>query len=81
MDINVATDVKPTETKEIQDLRKRAGVPEIDPDALPSSYAVKMNQCATKHVKRLADLISLFKAIKDPTDIQIRKLCAESEYI
>ena len=70
--VDVSTEVKPTESKETQDLRKRAWVPEIDPDGLPSSYAMKMATCATKHVKKLSDLIHDFGDIEDPTQTQTR---------
>ena len=70
--IDVDKDVKPTEAKEVMDLRKRAGVPEIDPDALPSSTVTKMTACATKHIKKLSDLLDDFKSIEKPTDVQKR---------
>ena len=65
-------EVKANDSKEAAEMRKRAGVPEIDPDAKPSSSAPKIVSCATKHVKKLADLIEIFKGIDKPTAIQTR---------
>ena len=65
-------EVKANASKEAAEMRKRAGVPEIDPDAKPSSSAPKIVSCATKHVKKLADLIEIFKGIDKPTAIQTR---------
>ena len=75
-------EVKPLENKEVADMRKKAGVPEIDPDALPSSYASKMTACATKHVKKLADMIKSFDAIpsEDITPIQTRNPVLHNVY-
>eukprot|EP00439_Symbiodinium_sp_Y106_P030613 s149_g3.t1 len=44
------------ETKEILDMRKRAGVPDINPDALPSSYCQKLLVCLNKRNTKLRDL-------------------------
>ena len=45
-----------TPNKEALDLRKRANVPEIDPDALPSSYCQKLLLCLTKRTNKLQDI-------------------------
>ncbi|CAE7223040.1 unnamed protein product [Symbiodinium sp. CCMP2592] len=44
------------ETKEILDMRKKAGVPDINPDALPSSYCQKLLVCLNKRNTKLRDL-------------------------
>ena len=44
------------ETKEILDMRKRAGVPDINPDALPSSYCQKLLVCLNKRNTKRRDL-------------------------
>ena len=75
-EIDVDKEIKPTEAKEVHELRKKAGVPEVDPDSPPSTYATKMTSCATKHVKKLADMIQLFEKIpeSDATPVQKRSL-------
>ena len=71
-------------SKEVLDLRKRAGVPELDPDALPSSCAAKMMSCLLKRIKKLNDLHESFTDglnlnnksgnKKDPTEVQSKRL-------
>ena len=42
------------DSKDCVEQRKRAGVPEVDPDALPSSYCAKFVACLGKRIKKLA---------------------------
>ncbi|CAE7194944.1 unnamed protein product [Symbiodinium sp. CCMP2592] len=63
-------EIKPAEAagtpnKEALDLRKRANVPEIDPDALPSSYCQKLLLCLTKRTNKLQDIRDECKSTND----------------
>ena len=56
------SDVKTVvETQESLDLRRKAGVPEIDPDGLPSSYCLKLQACLNTRIKKL-------NLLKEPFD-------------
>ena len=63
-----------SESKDIQDLRKRAGVPEIDPDALPTSYIRKLKSCVEKRMKTLSALRDAFDETKRLTPTQTKRL-------
>ena len=74
-DINPEQDVKAGPgSKEVMLLRKRAGVPEVDPDGLPSAVAGKMISCMTKRKKMMSAISELFGQIKKPTEIQQKTL-------
>ena len=64
------------ESKEIADLRKRAGVPEIDPDAMATSYIKKLMACLGKRSTKIAALQEAFdkrKLSETQARILIRK--------
>ena len=74
-------DLKPgVDGKELQALRKKAGVPEIDPDAPSSTYATKMTSCLEKRLDKVSDLKDGFGKIKKPSDLQARLLCKNVLY-
>ena len=52
--MDVSAEEAKTDSKQASDQRKRAGVPEIDPDALPSSYCGKISACLGKRIQKLA---------------------------
>ena len=64
------------DSKETLSLRKRAGVPEVDPEQLPSSVATKMLACIGKRKKKMADVADLYKKIAKPSELQEKTLCS-----
>ena len=60
--------------REMQALRKRAGVPEIDPDAFPSTYCSKMLQRMSKRSGKATEIKDLFAKIKKPNDTHTRSI-------
>ena len=55
-------------------MRKKAGLPEMDPDALPSAYCQKVKICLAKRIKRLRDMREGCPPEKSLTVNQKRKL-------
>ena len=45
------------------DLRKRAGLPEMDPNAIPSSYVLNIQKCTDTRTKKLNELLQSFDAV------------------
>ena len=43
------------EAQEVIQLRKKAGIPEMDPEASPSTYVNKIQLCISKRVQKLND--------------------------
>ena len=64
-------------SKEMADLRKKAGLPVINPDAKPSSIAQKMQTCLTTRLKKLNEVKKMYTDVKDAdkNDNQKRNLC------
>ena len=74
-------DIRPgVSSKEVMSLRKRAVVPEVDPDSLASSVATKMIQCMNKRAKTMAAICEFCDAIKKPSQLQQVTLLVK-EYI
>ncbi|CAE6950792.1 unnamed protein product [Symbiodinium sp. CCMP2592] len=69
-------DLGSVDDKDASDLRKRAGIPEFNPDARPSAVAVKMTVCLSKRSQKLLDVKKQFDAIdkNDYTENHKRKL-------
>ena len=61
--------------KELQALRKKAGVPEIDPDAPCSIYATKMASCLEKRLDKATALKLQFEQIVQPSSLHSKPLC------
>ena len=54
-----------TDPKEVLAIRKRAGIPEVDPDARASTYANKMTDCISKRRRKLNVVLELYQDL-DP---------------
>ena len=58
------------EAQEVIQLRKKAGIPEMDPEASPSTYVNKIQLCISKRVQKLNDLRLAFNNTKKLTPNQ-----------
>ena len=64
--------------KDIADLRKRAGVPEMDPKACPSSHVFKIQKCIDARTKKLNDIIQSIDTIKKDEVTAVQKKMLDS---
>ncbi|CAE7288842.1 unnamed protein product [Symbiodinium sp. KB8] len=62
--------------KDAADLRKRAGVPEMDPNSCPSSHVFKIKKCIDARTKKMNDIITSIDDIKkdEITKVQMKML-------
>ena len=50
-------------------LRKRAGIPEVDADARPSSYALRMTDCMNKRKSKLYTLLDSYDELRKAGEV------------